>query len=189
MKTETVSKIVTMEELNQHYNPEQVEGYCQQCPNYGRVWSCPPHSFTGISYTKPYNYVLLIAEKIYPPANAGPDMLNEVFQKTRRSFGNRLIALSQKHSEQAEVLIAGNCYQCEVCRRETGEPCQKAESLKYSLEAVGYEVGPIAENLLEVPLRWKGKKGSDQPQYLTTVAAVLAKSIETINEITPDLLD
>ena len=41
--------------------------YCKQCPNYGKVWSCPPYDFSPEEYWKKYRMLHLISVKINFP--------------------------------------------------------------------------------------------------------------------------
>ena len=31
--------------INNHFDFERINGYCKKCPNYGKLWSCPPFDF------------------------------------------------------------------------------------------------------------------------------------------------
>lgn len=163
-----IEKNVSVEALMPYYQPTEVEGYCKSCPNYNRIWSCPPHDFTGAEFLAPYKEVKLIAEVITPIKDA--DLL-DCFQQARRTLGDELMALADV--EQVNVLIAGNCYQCLRCAREVGEPCVRPERCKYSLESVGFLVAEIADKILDEPLKWGDSQ--NKPQTLMTVAAVLYK--------------
>lgn len=159
------TKLETMETLYQYFKPIEVEGYCAACPNYGRIWSCPPFDFDVKSYLAPYTHVLIIGVKTTD------------FEATRRQFGDilkQLSALSTKLNS-LEVLIAGNCYDCEVCTKVEGGTCILEEGTKYSLEALGFHVGDICEKLLDAPLDWSGNDGT-----FMTVGAVLSNSVDVL---------
>lgn len=165
---EVITKLTTMETLNQYYKPVEVEGYCSACPNYGRIWSCPPFDFDVMTYLAPYAHVLIIGVKTTD------------FEATRRRFGDILKGISDNKEikEIKEVLIAGNCYHCEVCTKTIGEPCILNEGTKYSLEALGFHVGDVCEHILDAPLDWSGNDGT----YMT-VGAVLSNSKEMLEAL------
>ena len=141
----------------------EVEGYCSACPNYGRIWSCPPFDFDVTTYLAPYEHVLIIGLKTTD------------FEVTRRRFGDILCAIQPRH---LEVLIAGNCYHCDVCTKTIGEHCILKEGTKYSLEALGFHVGDICEHILDAPLDWSGSDGT----YMT-VGAILSNSREMLETL------
>ena len=167
---EVITRLTTMETLYQYYKPVEVEGYCSACPNYGRIWSCPPFDFDVTSYLAPYEHVLIIGLKTAD------------FEVTRRRFGDIIKGISEtkeiEEIEEVEVLIAGNCYHCEVCTKTIGEPCILKEGTKYSLEALGFHVGDICEHILDAPLDWSGSDGT----YMT-VGAILSKSKEMLESL------
>lgn len=167
---EVITRLTTMETLYQHYKPVEVEGYCSACPNYGRIWSCPPFDFDVTSYLAPYAHVLIIGVKTTD------------FEVTRRSFGDILKGISETKEiegiEEIEVRIAGNCYHCEVCTKTIGETCILMEGTKYSLEALGFHVGDICEHILDAPLDWSGSDGT----YMT-VGAILSNTKEMLEAL------
>jgi len=164
---EVITRLTTMETLFKYYKPVEVEGYCSACPNYGRIWSCPPFDFDVTTYLAPYVHVLIIGLKTAD------------FEVTRRRFGDILNGISEtKEIEEIEVLIAGNCYHCEVCTKTIGEPCILNEGTKYSLEALGFHVGDICEHILDAPLDWSGSDGT-----FMTVGAILSNSKEMLEAL------
>jgi predicted metal-binding protein len=179
------TKIVSKAAIFKFYEPERVEGYCKSCPNYNKLWSCPPHEFDAISFLNPYTSVLLLGEKIVRnECSEFNDSMNSYFQKVRRQLGDQLITLSKK--EDVEVLIAGNCYLCDDCLRTEGKSCRYEDRMKYSLESIGFLVGDIASELLGIGLEWpeEGKEATS----LMTVGAIFAKDetlLESILEQSP----
>lgn len=162
---EVTTKLTTMENLYQYYKPVEVEGYCSACPNYGRIWSCPPFIFDVKPYLAPYGHVLIVGVKTMD------------FEATRRQFGDILKTISEFERAEAhfEVLIAGNCYHCEVCAKVDGMPCIMKEGTKYSLESLGFHVSDICEHILDAPLDWSGNEGT-----FMTVGAILSNSKEAL---------
>jgi len=154
---------IPMRTLFEYYKPTEIQGYCEACPNFNRIWSCPPFDFTAHKYLKDYDRVLLIAVK------------TRTFEETRRNFGDCLISISE--NSPYEALIAGNCYQCDACTRQSGETCVKGRRLKYSLESLGFHVGDICEHILKSPLDWN----PDHPNYTTVGALLWNQSINAMD--------
>lgn len=169
-------RIVTLETLYKYYEPERVEGYCQGCQNYGKIWSCPPHAFDTQTFLSRYRYALIIGEEVFSEEGVP---ITDTFQKSRRQLGDELIELSK--GGPFEVLIAGNCYLCEVCQRTENKPCIQPSKCKYSLESIGFLVGDIAEAILNEPLKW-GKSG-EEPKSLMTVAAILSPELRALETL------
>lgn len=173
------SKTIKINELIKYYNIKKVEGYCSNCINYKKIWSCPPHDFNSLNYLRKYKYVQVISVKIV----FNKDKLNEdykahmsdIFQEVRRKFGNYLISLE----ENSEALIAGNCYQCTVCKREINQACILSSKRRYSVESLGLMVSDITENILNQEIQWV-KEGI--PDYYLTVGALLLKENKPIKK-------
>ena len=63
--TEIYIKPSTIEELkNNFWDIEKFEGFCKQCRNYGKVWSCPPYDFSIEEYIDRYKYIYIVGVKI-----------------------------------------------------------------------------------------------------------------------------
>ncbi len=166
------TKIVSKEAIFKYYEPKRVEGYCKVCPNYNKLWSCPPLDITAVSYLEPYDFVLLVCEKITKQdKDESETPIDTYFQKSRRLLGDELIALSE--SPEFEVLIAGNCYLCDECLRKVGKSCRHETQMKYSLESIGFLVGDIAKELIGIELEWP--EPGAEAKSLMTVGAIFAK--------------
>lgn len=173
------TKIVSKKAIFNYFDQKRVEGYCMACPNYNKLWSCPPHDFTAVAYLEPYDFVLLVCEKISKKDNDESDTpIDTYFQKSRRLLGDELIAISE--NTEIEVLIAGNCYLCDVCQRVEGNRCRHENKMKFSLESIGFLVGDISKELIGIELEWP--ESGEEPNSLMTVGAVFAKD-ETLLKI------
>lgn len=167
---EVNSKTVPIDKLTKYYNIKTVEGYCSNCKNYKKVWSCPPHDFNALDYLNRYNFVQVISVKvIFNKNKLGKDYKTEMlnaFQEARRKFGDYLIGLENN----SEALISGNCYQCNICKRETDEKCILEGKKRYSLESLGLMVGEVTSNILNQELQFKK---DEIPNYYLSVGALL----------------
>lgn len=161
-----IDRIVTIDTLMTYYDAKKVENYCMNCPNYNRIWSCPPHNFNTEAYLRKFETAHLYALKIHIPKGTSKEDMLDIFQKERRAFSDMMM----EKENDGVALIAGNCYQCQVCSRTEGRPCVLNEKKRYSLEALGLIVGDISSQLLGIELKWsKGEEAS----YLVTVGAIL----------------
>lgn len=174
-----VAKVVQTGDLKPYFDPVRIEGYCKGCPNYGKLWSCPPHGdslaveISPLERFRHYQHVLLIANRVL--VAPGVDTM-AAFQRHRRAFAKCLEAFKVGNPEPSDYLIAGNCYLCDEgdCARKLGEPCRFPERMTYSLEAIGYDVCGIAEGILDLKIEWTNSDG--EPKLLTTVGAIFSDS-------------
>lgn len=174
-------KLVTIDILLDYYNLEKIEGYCKNCVSYNKMWSCPPHDFDPYKYIKKYNYAYIISGKIILNKDEFNDnykeQINEVFQNARIEFSDKLIDL-EKDFDFSEALIAGKCYQCEMCTKEINKPCILKNKLRYSLESLGLIVDEITTDILKQEIKWIK---DDIPDYLLAVGALLVDKEMKLN--------
>lgn len=149
-------KLVTMSQLFEYYRPKEIEGYCKSCPNYDKIWSCPPYADDVLSPFKAYEEVLLIGVE------------TSDFEVTKRRIASVMNEIAE--SFPVAVLIAGNCVLCDPCSKVDGAPCKYPKQMKYSLESLGFHVSDICEQILGKKLRWE----KENPTYIA-VAAVMVR--------------
>lgn len=185
-----VAKVLDINELAPYLDPIRIEGYCMGCPNYGKLWSCPPHGDPMALDASPlmrfnrYQYVLLVASRVIvePSENT-----MAIFQQHRRAFAKNLEVLKMKSSEPSDYLIAGNCYLCDAndCSRNFGAACRYPKRMAYSLEAIGYDVCGITEGLLDITIEWSA--ADSKPKTLTTVGAIFSDSKAVLHQMLAQL--
>ena len=56
-----VSRVSVSRLLSEYWNPDPVREACKLCPDYGKVWSCPPGVPEADDYLKPFREGFLIA--------------------------------------------------------------------------------------------------------------------------------
>jgi len=62
----TTAKIAVAEFLENYVDVMQFLEYCKACPNYDRIWSCPPYSFDMMDFWHKYEALELIGVKVRP---------------------------------------------------------------------------------------------------------------------------
>ena len=160
-------------------DPVRVQGYCQACEKFGQYWSCPPFVADPLESFPAWSLAVIICQQIPLQAGLGREQVLERFLEARLEFARRLEESLEGHTGHT-CLIAGHCSGCPSCTRSKGEPCRCPERLRYSLEAVGFDVTGLAEGLAGQTLDWP-KEGS--PGYLTLVGAVLCADEEKASHI------
>lgn len=169
VKNKLIYQTLSKEALFAYYMPTEIHGYCQKCPNYHKIWSCPPLIFNPKDYLTPYECFVVMGVQ------------TKTFDATRRSFGKTLIEFAETNS--CEVLIAGNCHYCTSCNRINNQPCLNPKKMKFSLEALGFHVGEICENVLKVPLDWS----KVDPTFMT-VGLLMFKNHKEQEEMTEKIV-
>ena len=75
----------------------------------------------------------------------------------------------------ARAFFAGTCLLCppEHCTRREGRPCRHPESIRPSLEALGFDIARTAADIFHTPLQW-GRNGQP-PEYITLISGFARK--------------
>lgn len=151
------------EYLEQYVDVETFLDACKACSNYDKVWSCPSYDFNVIQYWKRFQTLHLTACKILFPE----EMLAKTYTKEETDRIIRQVVLPEKQrltdmlmEEEKKYpgsvsLSAGTCQLCENgCAKPLGKPCRFPEKMRYSIEALGGNVGLTIEKLMGIRLEW-----------------------------------
>ena len=57
--------------------------------------------------------------------------------------------------------------------RREGRPCRHPESIRPSLEAMGFDIARTAADIFNTPLQWS--RNGQLPKYLTLISALARK--------------
>ena len=153
---------------------------CKACPNYGRLWSCPPYDFDVEAYWKQFKNFKVMATKIVfeKPVidetyskEALETIMNTSISVEKQKLSDILMEEEKKYPGSAS-LCAGCCSLCQgQCNRPEGAPCRYPEQLRYSIESLGGNVGLTINKLLKLDLEWieEGRL----PNYFILVSGLL----------------
>lgn len=176
------AEIPVKEYLERYVDVETFLESCRACPNYGKLWSCPPYEFDPLDYWREYNTLYLIAEKIqFDKEYAGKSFPQEKIEEiTRTALGDVKARLSRELYEKEQEfpgsvsLSAGCCTWCGgICKRTEGQPCRFPDKMRYSIESLGGNVGLTISRLMGIELEWM-KEGT-MPRYFVLVSGLLVK--------------
>lgn len=142
---------------------------CEACPSYGNRWSCPPFDFNPMDIWKKYKTLHLHA-MILKPLDSDGRKLVEGLWKEKPGFDLGLVELERAHPGSL-ALSGGTCVLCDECRRAYGEPCCYPEKQRYSIEALGGDVGKTCEKYFQKSILWV--KDGVAPDYLMWVGGLL----------------
>lgn len=176
------SSISVSDYLRRYVDVETFLEKCKECPNYGKVWSCPPYDFDVLEYWRQYETLDLIAVKIlfdeeyagksFPPKEA-QQIIEDSLWQVKADLSAELLEKEQAHPGSVS-LSAGSCHLCGgQCGKADGEPCRFPEKMRYSIEALGGNVGLTISKLMGIELEWieEGKL----PHYFVLVCGLLLR--------------
>lgn len=171
-RTETYSKTTDLKSFIERFSdPVRIEGYCKECRNYGRMWACPPLSEETLNAFREFEKMTVIAVKIIPTDKNLPlDKAAEIMRPVRVRLEKMMLDAEKEYGGRA-LAFAGECLLCgdEKCTRPLSKPCRHPQKVRPSLEACGFDVNKIAEELLGIEIKW----GHDNkmPEYLLLTCA------------------
>ncbi len=171
--------LATRAELMRHHDPVRIQGYCANCEKFGVYWSCPPFAVSPLAEFPEWTHVVVVVRRTFVEPGTTREQLIGRFLAARVGFGERVRELEARRP-RVTGLIAGHCSGCRDCTRLAGQACRAPERMRYSLEAVGFDVSGLAEDLAGVKLHWPK---SGVPEYLTTVGALLCPDGATAAEL------
>ena len=172
-KTEELVAVVDRERYVREFRDVATfEACCQQCPNYGQRWGCPPFDHDTLQDLLPYEKVMIIGVKLTPnDARMPMEQVYDLMRPELERLNRRLIEL--EHEKQGFALgFVGKCERCgnAPCSRQQGKPCRHPDVLRPSLEAYGFNVSETASQLLGIDMVWSN--GKNVPRYLTLVCGL-----------------
>lgn len=179
--TESYTATISVKEyLEQYVDIPTFLQYCKACPNYGRIWSCPPYDFDVLTYWSQYRTLDLFATKIiFDTAYAGQiftkDEQNAIMEKSlkieKERLSQKLLQLEPNY-QHAVSLSAGACPLCNgKCPRANGTACRYPDQMRYSIESLGGNVGLTLNKLMGIELEWIEE--DRLPNYFVLVSGLL----------------
>lgn len=160
--------------LKNYVNVEEFLGYCKNCKNYEKVWSCPSYDFNPEEYWKEYDELLVVARKIIFDKEVDIPRSYEIMLEVKQDMSRELYEMKKEYPGSVS-LSAGSCNLCEKdgCTRLAGEPCRHPDLMRYSIESIGGDVGRTVSKLMGYELEWieEGKV----PSYYVLVGGLLKK--------------
>ena len=156
------AEISVADYVRDYINIEEFVEYCRECPNHDQRWACPEFDFDVLGYWQSHETLKLIAEEIiFDEEYAGKKYEDEELKEIiRNSMGpvkdKRTAELFEEEKKYpgSVSLSAGSCHLCDKCTRPEGLPCKYPEKLRYSIEALGGNVGMTIEKLMGIHIEW-----------------------------------
>ena len=152
--------------------------YCGACPNFGKLWSCPPLPESAREFFKKYETATIAGLKVSRAEDGKgdeyflPEGASDFMRMICEKFTPYLLE-AEKLNCGSLALLAGPCAACPDgdCARISGKPCRHPDKMRTSLESRGVNVAEIAKDLFGVEMKWPKK---DAPaDYFFFVGAIL----------------
>ena len=173
------ASVAASEFVERYRDPERMASMCGECPSFGKSWGCPPHDFNVASFSDGYTTVELMAtiiefdEQVRASCRARAKA-REVAERAMNEVLGTLLPEMYEMERQApgSRCFTFRCRMCpEGCTRPLGQPCRFPERLRYSLEAVGFDVTAAAQDILGISLEWS--KDGSLPRHITLITALM----------------
>ena len=181
MKYTVTSKEVTIaadEFVRRYRDVERIRGYCLQCPGYGKSWGCPPFDFDPATVTEGFKTVTVMGTVIEfdEATRAACKTSDEAIAVGRGAMEEVWQLLLPRLYEMERQTPGSRCFtfRCslcpEGCTRPEGKPCRHPDRLRYSLEAVGFDIEAMTRDLLDINLEWS--RDGSLSKHITLVTAL-----------------
>ena len=165
-----IAEIPTREYVKTCVDVEKFLALCASCPNYGKIWACPPLPLDPMEIWQGYETLRLYALVLTPGEGMDMDGLMAAFLQEKTRLSRQVLELEKKIPGSLSM-AASTCLSCSPCLRTEGKPCCHPEQLRYSIEALGGDVGLTMEKYLHRPIKWA--QNGALPPYMTVVAGLL----------------
>ncbi len=161
---------VAVAELLPFLRKETVLNLCRQCPNFDKLWSCPPVVPDFDKFSARYKYAdvfLFRAETSQFSAEENPTIACYEFLKKK----NRKYVLKLEEEKSGLAVFSFSCDLCSKCRKKEGKPCKKPEKMRFNLTAFGFMIEDLSKVLMNHQISWS--KDNNEAQYITQVSFLL----------------
>lgn len=175
MRIEPYTNTIDVEDYIRDYvNVEEFLEYCKECRSYDKKWSCPSFAFDPIDYWKKFEHLKVYGKKIFlkDDENVNMDNFEEYISKIKAEMMDELYE-EEKKTPGSVALGAGSCAYCgeDNCQKKYNQPCKFPDKIRYSIEALGGNVGLTARKLLGINLLWCEE--NELPEYFVLVGGLL----------------
>lgn len=182
MKVTSKQVTVSADEFTSRYRDvERIDGYCRQCPGYGKTWSCPPFDFDPAGVTVGFKTVTVTGTTIeFDEATRASCTSAEQSSAVGREAINAVCRdllpqlYEQERQHPGSRCFTFRCVLCpEGCTRPEGLPCRHPDQMRHSLESVGFDLVAMMHDLLGIDLEWS--TDGSLPRHITIVTALFEK--------------
>ena len=168
------TRVKVADYIREYVNVEEFLEKCKECPNYGKIWSCPPFDFDPYGYWKNFSELEIKAKKIIFKEPVTAEESRNILTEIKDGMTAELYESEGKYPGSIS-LSAGSCSMCREkgCTRPDGKACRHCDIIRYSIEAIGGDVGRTVSRLLGIDLEWVTE--GEVPSYFVLVGGLLKK--------------
>lgn len=151
-----IAKDIPVKELVKRFrDKERFFALCKECNNFGRQWSCPPLETSHEKELERWETATIIATVIEVPEGTPVEAASSLMQPEKIRIANQLLQREKTNGGRASTTI-GRCLGCPEgkCARLDGLPCRHPELVRPSLEALGFNIADILDQLFGITLQW-----------------------------------
>ena len=163
-RKELLKSKTTMEEYIENYkNAAGFLDYCEKNMGYEQIWSCPLYDFNPEDCGRDYKYFYFIGAKItldqegINKSQKTGDYLSQICLEEKYILLKKVQALEKKYPGSFG-LMAGDCYMCTQCNKQTQKGCRYSEEIRFFLESIGIVVGKTTGDYLGIKLQLMKQK-------------------------------
>jgi len=166
-----------------YQDKEKYMEYCRACPRYNTVWSCPPLDIDSEDYLSRFEWMNVAGAKI----NLERHVIEEadtadkikavgwgIVSEVKMRMDDKLRKL-EKELPGSISLSSGGCNLCRECSRKEGQTCRQPDKMRYSLDAFGFDLSAITQDMLGIEIQWCRDR---LPDYFTLVHGIM-----TVDEV------
>ena len=167
--------------ISRYRDVERIGAFCQQCPGYGKTWSCPPFDFDPRIKSDGFGKVILMGTTIEfdeetrnacKTAEQSTDTGREAIQEVWKTLLPKLYEMER--NTLGSRCFTFRCTLCpEGCTRPEGKPCRHPDKMRHSLESVGFDIEAMTRELLNIDLEWS--TDGSLPKHMTLVTALFTR--------------
>ena len=166
--------------VRRYRDVERIAALCAQCPSHGKSWTCPPFAFDPVTVSDGFKVVTLMGttiefdEATCAACRGAKAKSHQVATAAMQDVWSKLLP---ELMERERLTPGGRCFtfRCrlcpEGCTRPEGKPCRHPDLMRYSLEAVGFDVSAMSHDLLGIDLEWSSD--GSLPKHITIITALM----------------
>lgn len=145
---------------------------CRQCPNYEKIWSCPPLEFNPEKVYGSFGRCRIYMTRIMPLHKETTLKEAEEYIMNERPVIERMLLAEEETVNGRAMAFVGKCLHCpgQICTRAEGGACRHPEKVRPSLEACGFDVTAISRHYFNTEIKWS--RDGYAPEYLTLISAL-----------------
>ena len=175
MKLTMLEKEVPMDEIYPKYvDVKKFTALCEECPEYGKSWSCPPIMFDVDKVWQSYSRIHICLLKMDIEPTDDPAKIYDMFRGNQHIISAKIYDMEEA-TPGSRALIPGPCDYCGEgnCARLVGKPCRIPAYMRNSMVSMSADCSATARDFFGLDLEWP--KDGKPPAFMSMFGALLIK--------------